>query len=74
LGQFLERGGCANVVNPMRYSVADQNTLVGQLSAAQVRAIRGSTSNDDMGIDFARRAAVRGIRLGNGPSPFCLRP
>jgi hypothetical protein len=29
-----------NVVNPMRASVADQNTLLSQLKAAQVRVIR----------------------------------
>jgi hypothetical protein len=29
-----------NVVNPMRASVANQNTLLGQLKAAQVHVIR----------------------------------
>jgi hypothetical protein len=52
-----------NVVNPMRSSVADQNTLLGQLKAAQVRVIRCGISNDDKGIDFAKRAAAQGIRI-----------
>jgi hypothetical protein len=52
-----------NVVNPMRSSVADQNTLLAQLKAAQVRVIRCGISNDDKGIDFARRAAAAGIRI-----------
>jgi hypothetical protein len=52
-----------NVVNPMRASVADQNALLGQLKAAQVRVIRCGISNDDKGIDFARRAAAAGIRI-----------
>src|SRR6202034_318429 len=52
-----------NVVNPMRASVADQNALLGQLEAAQVRVIRCGISNDDKGIDFARRAAAQGIHI-----------
>jgi hypothetical protein len=52
-----------NVVNPMRSSVAIQNELFGQLKAAQVRVIRCSISNDDKGIDFAKRAAAAGIHL-----------
>src|ERR1700727_475687 len=52
-----------NVVNPMRASVADQNSLLGQLKAAQVRVIRCGISNDDKGIDFAKRAAAQGIRI-----------
>jgi len=52
-----------NVVNPMRASVADQNALLGQLKAAKVRVIRCGISNDDKGIDFARRAAAQGIRI-----------
>jgi hypothetical protein len=52
-----------NVVNPMRASVADQNTLLGQLKAAQVHVIRCGISNDDKGIDFAKRAAAQGIRI-----------
>jgi hypothetical protein len=52
-----------NVVNPMRASVADQNSLLSQLKAAQVRVIRCGISNDDKGIDFAKRAAAEGIRI-----------
>jgi len=52
-----------NVVNPMRASVADQNTLLSQLKAAQVRVIRCGISDDEKGIDFARRAAALGIRI-----------
>ncbi len=52
-----------NVVNPMRASVADQNTLLGQLKAGGVRVIRCGISDDDKGIDFAKRAAAHGIRI-----------
>jgi hypothetical protein len=52
-----------NVVNPMRASLAEQDALLGQLKAAQVRVIRCGISNDDKGIDFARRAAAQGIRI-----------
>ena len=52
-----------NVVNPMRASVADQNVLLGQLEAARVRVIRCGISDDAKGIDFAKRAAARGIRI-----------
>src|ERR1700728_3972988 len=51
------------VVNPMRASVADQNTLLSQLKAAQVRVIRCGISDDDKGIDFAKRAAAQGIHI-----------
>ncbi len=53
----------ANVVNPMRASVAGQNTLLSQLKAAKVLVIRCGISNDDKGIDFAKRAAGHGIRI-----------
>jgi hypothetical protein len=52
-----------NVVNPMRASLADQNVLLSQLKAADVRVIRCGISNDDKGIDFAKRAAAQGIRI-----------
>jgi len=52
-----------NVVNPMRASVAEQNTLHSQLKAAQVRVIRCGISNDSKGVDFAKRAAAQGIRI-----------
>ncbi len=52
-----------NVVNPMRASAADQNALLGQLKAAQVHVIRCGISDDDKGIDFAKRAAAQDIRI-----------
>lgn len=52
-----------NVVNPLRASVANQNVLLSQLKAAQVHVIRCSISNDDKGIDFAKRAAAAGIHI-----------
>jgi hypothetical protein len=52
-----------NVVNPLRASPADQNTLLAQLKAAEVRVIRCGISNDEKGIDFAKRAAAQGIRI-----------
>jgi hypothetical protein len=52
-----------NVVNPLRATVADQNALLGQLKAAQAHVIRCGISNDDKGIDFAKRAAAKGIRI-----------
>jgi hypothetical protein len=52
-----------NVVNPMRASVADQNALFAQLKAAHVSVIRCGISNDEKGIDFAKRARAEGIRL-----------
>lgn len=52
-----------NVVNPMRASVADQNTLLSQLKAAKVRVIRCGISHDNKGIDFAQRAAAQDIRI-----------
>jgi hypothetical protein len=41
-----------NVVNPMRASVADQNTLLSQLKPAQVRVIRCGISDDNKGFRF----------------------
>jgi hypothetical protein len=61
-----------NVVNPMRSKVADQNTLFNQLEAAQVHVIRCGISNDDKGIDFAKRAAAQGIRIQLIVSPEYL--
>jgi hypothetical protein len=52
-----------NVVNPMRASVADQNALFAQLKVVHVTVIRCGISNDDKGIDFAKRALAHGIRL-----------
>jgi len=52
-----------NVVNRMRASVADQNAVLSQLEAAHVHVIRCGISNDDKGIDYAKRAAAKGIRI-----------
>jgi hypothetical protein len=52
-----------NVVNPMRASVAAQNAVLGELAAAHVHVIRCGISNDDKGIDYAKRAAAKGIRI-----------
>jgi hypothetical protein len=52
-----------NVVNPMRASIADQNAALAQLKAAHVSVIRCGISNDEKGIDFAKRARATGIRL-----------
>ena len=52
-----------NVVNPMRASVADRDALLGQLKAAHVHVIRCGISDDDKGIEFARRAATQGIHI-----------
>src|ERR1700722_7583978 len=68
-----------NVVNPMRASIADQNAVFSQLEAAHVHVIRCGISNDEKGIDYAKRAKAHGIQihLGTGPqySPgAALRP
>jgi hypothetical protein len=52
-----------NVVNPLRASLTDQNTLLSQLKAAQVHVIRCGISNDDKGIDFAKRASAAAMRI-----------
>jgi hypothetical protein len=52
-----------NVVNPMRASIADQNAVLGQLEAAHVHVIRCGISNDDKGIDYAKRAKAKDIRI-----------
>lgn len=60
-GQDLVVG--INVVNPLRDSMANQNAMLDQLKAAGVHIIRCGISNDDKGIDFAKRAAAHGIRI-----------
>ena len=52
-----------NVVNPMRASVADQNAVLSQLGAAHMHIIRCGISSDDKGIDYAKRAKAKGIRI-----------
>ena len=58
-----------NVVNPMRSSVADQNDLFNQLEAAHVHVIRCGISNDEKGIDYARRAKAHSIQIQLGLDP-----
>jgi hypothetical protein len=55
-----------NVVNPMRASVADQNAVFSQLEAAHVHVVRCGISNDDQGMDYAKRAVAKGIRIQLG--------
>jgi hypothetical protein len=52
-----------NVVNPMGVRLADRDTVLRQLQAAGVHVIRCGITADDKGIDFACRAAAKGIRL-----------
>jgi len=52
-----------NVVNPLRASIPDQNALIAQLKAAGAGVIRCGITNDDKGIDFARRVYAAGIRI-----------
>jgi len=56
----------ANVVNPLRASVADQNAVFAQLHAAGVHVIRCGISADAKGIDFAKRAAAQDIKIELG--------
>jgi hypothetical protein len=66
-----------NVVNPMRASVDDQNAIFSQLEAAHVHIIRcgisnnekGIISNDEKGIDYAKRAKAHGIQIQLQLSP-----
>jgi hypothetical protein len=44
-------------------SVADQNAVLSQLGAAHVHAIRCGISNGAKGIDYAKRAKAKGIRI-----------
>ena len=58
-----------NVVNPMRAHIADQNATLDQLQAAGVDVIRLGFTADEKGIDYARRAAAKGIRIQLIASP-----
>jgi hypothetical protein len=51
------------VANPMRASVADQNTVFSQLEAEHVHVIRCGISNDEKGVDYAKRATAHGIQI-----------
>ncbi len=52
-----------NVVNPARAHIDDQNALLNQLAEAHVRVIRCGIGPNQAGIEFARRAADKGIKL-----------
>ncbi len=59
----------ANVVNPLRASVADQNILIGELKAAHVPMIRAPLTPDDKSIDFIKRVYAQGIKIELQLSP-----
>jgi hypothetical protein len=59
----------ANVVNPMRASVENQDALIAQLKAAHVRLIRAPLSPDDKAIDFVKRVYAQGIKTEFQLSP-----
>ena len=52
-----------NMTNPRWLSVADQNAMLDQMQAAGVRVIRCGITPDDKGVDFAKRALARGIKI-----------
>ena len=53
----------------MRASIADQNAVFSQPEAAHVHVIRCGIGNNDKGIDYARRALMKGIRILLGMAP-----
>src|SRR5580704_1281534 len=59
----------ANVVNPMRASVENQDALIAQLKAAHVRLIRSPLTPDDKAIDFVKRVYAQGIKIEFQLSP-----
>src|SRR5215471_7282211 len=44
-------------------SADQQNTILAELQTARVHFIRTGITPDDKGVDFARRAQARGIRI-----------
>jgi hypothetical protein len=59
----------ANVVNPMRASVENQDALIAQLKSAHVGLIRAPLSPDDKAIDFVKRVYAQGIKIEFQLSP-----
>lgn len=59
----------ANVVNPLRAGLADQNAMIGQLKQAHVRVIRAPLTPDDKSIDFVKRVYAQGIKIELQLSP-----
>ncbi|MDE1149956.1 MAG: hypothetical protein PW843_25675 [Azospirillaceae bacterium] len=52
-----------NLVNPERLSADQQNAMLDAMKAAGVKTIRCGITPDDKGLDFAKRAAERGIKI-----------
>jgi hypothetical protein len=52
-----------NVVNLQKLDVSQQDAILNDLKAAGVTVIRTGIAPDDNGIDFAKRAFARGIRI-----------
>ena len=52
-----------NLVNPLNASIADQNALIAQLKAADVKVVRVFLKPEDADIDFAKRLNAQGIRM-----------
>lgn len=52
-----------NVVGLLKLGADQQNTVLNDLKGAGVRVIRTGISPDDKGVDFAKRAYARGIKI-----------
>jgi hypothetical protein len=65
--------GVGFVFAPYNLPPAEQETILGQMQHAGVRVVRCSISNDDKGVDFARRVYAHGIKIiwmvGLTPAP-----
>jgi len=55
--------GVGFVFAPYNLPPAEQETILGQMQHAGVRVVRCSISNDDKGVDFARRVYAHGIKI-----------
>lgn len=70
----------ANVIDPYRLSIDDQNAMLANMKSAGVRVIRASITLDSKGVDFAERAWDHGIKIEwliyhfGGYDPFGQRP
>ncbi len=53
----------ANIVNPYKLSVADQNAMLQAMKDAGLKVIRASITFNDDGIAFAQRAWDHGIQI-----------
>jgi hypothetical protein len=65
--------GAGFVFAPYNLPPAEQETILGQMQHAGVRVVRCSISNDDKGVDFARRVYAHGFKIiwmvGLTPAP-----